>query len=90
MSLQTLKRRVQKLEAIRAQKSRHVVVVFLGTTEADEQTVKLIEQGRLEAERLGKELQVIQIGWFGSNFLSRPACTHPCLDLSESPLNDPT
>ena len=66
MSLQTLKRRVEKLEAIRAQKCQHVVVVFFGTPEADEQAEKLIEQGRLEAERLGKRLQVIRIGWFGS------------------------
>ena len=35
MSLQTLKRRVEKLEAIRAQKNQHVVIVFFGTPEAD-------------------------------------------------------
>ena len=63
MSLLTLKRRVEKLESIRAQKSQHVVVVFNGTPEADEQAEKLIEQGLLDAERLGKELQVIRIGW---------------------------
>ena len=63
MSLLTLKRRVEKLESIRAQKSQHVVVVFNGTPEADEQADKLIEQGRLDAERLGKELQVIRIRW---------------------------
>ena len=63
MSLQTLKRRVQKLEAIRAQKGQHVVLVFSGTPEADEQAERRIEQGRAEAERLGKELQVIRIGW---------------------------
>jgi len=39
--------------------------VFNGTPEANEQAEKLIAQGRLEAERLGKELQVIRIGWFG-------------------------
>ena len=66
MSLQTLKRRVEKLEAVRAQKAQYVVVVFNGTPEADEQAERLIEQGRLEAERLGKKLQVIRIGWFGS------------------------
>jgi len=65
MSLQKLKRRVEKLEAVRAQKAQHVVVVFNGTPEANEQAEKLIAQGRLEAERLGKELQVIRIGWFG-------------------------
>ena len=63
MSLLTLKRRVEKLESIRAQKSQHVVVVFFGTPESDEQSEKLIAQGRLDAERLGKELQVIRIGW---------------------------
>ena len=63
MSLQTLKRRVEKLEAIRAQKGQHVVLVFSGTPEADEQAERRIEQGRAEAERLGKELQVIRIGW---------------------------
>ena len=63
MSLLALKRRVKKLESIRAQKSQHVVVIFNGTPEADEQAEKLIEQGRLDAERLGKELQVIRIGW---------------------------
>jgi len=67
MSLQKLKRRVEKLEAVRAQKAQHVVVVFNGTPEANEQAEKLIAQGRLEAERLGKELQVIRVGWFGSD-----------------------
>ena len=66
MTLLTLKRRVAKLESIRFQKSQHVVVVFNGTPESDEQSEKLIAQGRLEAERLGKKLQVIRIGWFGS------------------------
>jgi hypothetical protein len=62
-SLTSQRRRVAKLESIRAQKSQHVVVVFFGTPEADEQAEKLIAQGRLDAERLGKELQVIRIGW---------------------------
>ena len=66
MSLQKLKRRVEKLEAVRDQKAQHVVVVFNGTPEADEQAEKLFAQGRLDAERLGKKLQVIRIGWFGS------------------------
>ncbi len=63
MSLQTLKRRVQKLQAIRDQKSQHVVLVFFGTPEADANADRLIEEGRSEAERLGKELQVIRVGW---------------------------
>lgn len=64
MSLWTLKRRVERLESVRAQKSQHVVIIFFGTPEADEQSEKLITQGRLDAERLGKELQVIRIGWY--------------------------
>jgi hypothetical protein len=63
MSLQTLKRRVEKLEAICAQKRQHVVIVFFGTPEADADADRLVEEGRAEAERLGKELQVIRIGW---------------------------
>ena len=62
-SLTSQRRRVAKLESIRAQKSQHVVVIFFGTPEADEQSEKLITQGRLDAERLGKELQVVRIGW---------------------------
>ena len=63
MSLQTLKRRVQTLESVRAQKDQHVIVVFFGTHEADANAERLVEEGRAEAERLGKELQVIRIGW---------------------------
>ena len=63
MSLQTLKRRVEKLEAICAQKRQHVVIVFFGTPEADADADRLVEEGRAEAERLGKELKVIRIGW---------------------------
>ncbi len=61
MSLQKLKRRVEKLEAIRAQKSQHVILVFFGTPEADADADRLVEEGRAEAERLGKELQVISV-----------------------------
>ena len=63
MSLQTFKRRVEKLESIRARKAQHVVLVFSGTPEADANADRLVEEGRAEAERLGKELQVIRIGW---------------------------
>ena len=64
MSLLTLKRKVEKLESIRAQKDQHVVVVFNGTPEANADAYRLLEEGRAEAERLGKELQVIRIGWY--------------------------
>ena len=62
-TLTSHRRRVQKLEAIRAQKSQHVVLVFFGTPEADTHADRLIEEGRAEAERLGKELQVLRIGY---------------------------
>ena len=63
MSMQTLRRRVHTLESVRAQKDQHVIVVFVGTPEADAKADKLIEEGRAEAERLGKELQVLRVGW---------------------------
>ena len=63
MNLQTLKRRVQTLESTSAKKDQHVVVVFFGTPEADANAKRLIEEGRAEAERLGKELRVLRIGW---------------------------
>jgi hypothetical protein len=67
MSLQTLKRRVGKLEAIRAQKSEHVVVVFHGTPEANELAKAQIEEGRLVATKLGKDLRILRVGWFESD-----------------------
>ena len=63
MSLLTLKRRVKKLESIRAQKSQHVVVVFNSTPEADAEAERLLYEGQAEAKRTGKTLQVIRIGW---------------------------
>lgn len=63
MSLQTLKRRVQTLESTCVQKDQHVVVVFVGTPETDANADRLVEEGRAEAVRLGKELQTIRIGW---------------------------
>ena len=62
-TLTSHRRRVQKLEAIRARKAQHVVLVFSGTSEADANADRLVEEGRAEAARLGKELQVIRIGW---------------------------
>jgi hypothetical protein len=64
MSLQTLKRRVQTLESACVQKDQYVVVVFVGTPESDTKAEKLIEAGSAEAERLGKELRVLRVGWF--------------------------
>ena len=61
--VQTLKRRVQTLESACVQKDQHVVVVFFGTSEADANADRLIEEGRAEAERLDKELRVLRVGW---------------------------
>jgi MFS superfamily sulfate permease-like transporter len=58
-----LQKRLQRLESIRAQKAKHVVLAFVGTPKADAKAEKLIEQGRAEAERLGKDLQVIRVRW---------------------------
>lgn len=62
MSLLTLKRRVQKLESMSVQGSQHIVVVYFGTPEADANADRQIEEGRAQAERLGKELRVISVG----------------------------
>jgi len=75
MSLQTLKRRVQKLESACAQKEQHVVIVFSGTSEADANADRLIEEGRAEAERLGKELRVLRVGWIREH---TPCTEAPC------------
>ena len=40
-----------------------MVVAFFGIPEVDADDDRLVEEGRAEAERLGKELQVIRIGW---------------------------
>ena len=63
MGLQTLRRRVQTLELACVQKDQHVVVVFFGTPEADADADRLVEEGCAEAARLGKELQIVRIGW---------------------------
>jgi hypothetical protein len=63
MTFQALRYRVEKLESIRAQKSQHVVIIFTGTPQTDANAERLVEEGRAEAERLGKELQVIRVRW---------------------------
>jgi hypothetical protein len=63
MSVQSLKRRVAQIEAERARQSEYVVVVFFGTAEADADALVRVEAARLEADRQGKTLQVIRIGW---------------------------
>ena len=76
MSLRTLKRRVQKLESVCAQKEQHVVIVFSGTSEADANADRLIEEGRAEAERLGKELRVFRVGWIREHTPCTEALCH--------------
>jgi regulator of protease activity HflC (stomatin/prohibitin superfamily) len=76
MSLQTLKRRVQKLESACAQKEQHVVIVFSSTPEADANADRLIEEGRAEAERLGKKLRVLRVGWIREDTPCTEALCH--------------
>ena len=37
--------------------------MFVGTPRTEAHADKLIEEGQVEARRLGKELQVIRVGW---------------------------
>ena len=62
-TLTSHRRRVQKLEAIRAQKAQHVVLVFSGTPEADANADRLIEEGQKLANLLDKELRVTRVCW---------------------------
>ena len=63
MSLQTVNRRVQKLESIHARKAQHVVLVFSGTSEADANADRLIEEEQKLANLLDKELRVTRVCW---------------------------
>ena len=47
------------------------MVVFFGTPETDANADRLIEEGRAEAERLGKEWQVLRIGWRSQSHIRR-------------------
>jgi hypothetical protein len=62
-TLTSHRRRVQKLEAVRAQKGQHVVLVFSGTPEADVNADRLIEEGQKLAKLLDKELRVTRVCW---------------------------
>ena len=62
-TLTSHRRRVQKLEAVRAQKGQHVVLVFSGTPEADANADRLIEEGQKLANLLEKELRVTRVCW---------------------------
>ena len=62
-TLTSHRRRVQKLEAVRAQKGQHVVLVFSGTPEADANADRLIEEGQKLAKLLDIELRVTRVCW---------------------------
>jgi hypothetical protein len=62
-TLTSHRRRVQKLEAVRAQKGQHVVLVFSGTPEADANADRLIDEGQKLAKLLDKELRVTRVCW---------------------------
>ena len=62
-TLTSQRRRVQKLEATRARKGQHVVLVFSGTPEADANADRLIEEGQKFAKLLDKELRVTRVCW---------------------------
>jgi len=63
MSLQTFKRRVEKLESIRARKAQHVVLVFSGTPEADTNADRLIREQQKIAKLQGSELNIVRVRW---------------------------
>ena len=62
-TLTSHRRRVQKLEAVRAQKGQHLVLVFSGTPEADANADRLIDEGQKLAKLLDKELRVTRVCW---------------------------
>ena len=63
MSLQTFKRRVEKLESVRVRKAQHVVLVFSGTPEADTNADRLIREQQKIAKLQGSELNIVRVRW---------------------------
>ena len=61
MSLQSLRRRLHKMESKEAQRELHVVMVFTGTPELDKQAERAIAQGEADAKRMNKELRIFEI-----------------------------
>ena len=62
-TLTSHRRRVQKLEAVRAQKGQHVVLVFSGTPEADTNADRLIREQQKIAKLQGSELNIVRVRW---------------------------
>ena len=61
MSLQSLKRRLNRVETNAAHRELHVVMVFTGTPELDKQAERAIAQGEADAKRMNKELRIFEI-----------------------------
>lgn len=61
MSLQSLRRRLHKMESKAAQRELHVVMVFTGTPELDKQAERAIAQGEADAKRMNKEFRIFEI-----------------------------
>jgi hypothetical protein len=61
VSLQSLRRRLHKMESKAAQRELHVVMVFTGTPELDKQAERAIAQGEADAKRMNKELRIFEI-----------------------------
>ena len=55
--------RITKLEQSKQDDNLHVVVVFVARPEDEPSAEKEIAEGRATAQRLGKTLQVIRVGW---------------------------
>ena len=61
MSLQSLKRRLNRVETKAAHRELHVVMVFTGTPELDDKAYKALAQGEADAKRMNKELRIFEI-----------------------------
>ena len=61
MSLQSLKRRLNRVETKAAHRGLHVVMVFTGTPELDNKADMAVAQGEADAKRMNKELRIFEI-----------------------------
>lgn len=62
-SLTSQRRRVAKLEALRAKHQPLSLVVFVGTSKANLIAQAQIDEAQSEAVRQGRELQVTRVKW---------------------------
>lgn len=58
-----LSSRIAKLEQSRPQKDAHVVMVFISKPEDEAPAAQQIADAKFEADRMGKDLEVIRIGF---------------------------